>query len=243
MPLAGIGIEAKLIWALGLTIGILFCQSITIQLALLILLCLSGFIWGGIPAEFRKFIYFGLPTLLIIVAIHLFYHQGDILFKLWFLNATDSGLKAGALNGLRFLNFGIVAILMLSGISPVEFGRRLAWLFGFFRWRALSDLALVFFIAMRFVPSLVNESGVVKLAMAARGADFGGSVISRLKMHLQLLLPLFSRVIRQADDIACAISLKGYQGVYLVGSRPRFRFGDIFLSVAGIIVALLLVIS
>jgi energy-coupling factor transporter transmembrane protein EcfT len=226
-----------------LTIGILFCRSTMIQLVLVILLGLSGFIWGRIPAEFRKFIYFGLPTLLIIFLIHLFYHQGESLFKVWFFNATVEGLKAGILISLRFLNFGLVAILMLSGISPVEFGRRLAWLLGLFRWRALADLSLVFFIAIRFVPSLVKESGLVKLAMIARGADFGGSVVNRSKRHIQLLLPLFSRVIRQADDIACAISLKGYRGIYLVGNRPEFQIADILLTVSGIIVSYLLVIS
>jgi energy-coupling factor transporter transmembrane protein EcfT len=76
-----------------------------------------------------------------------------------------------------------------------------------------------------------------------RGADFCGSLVSRIRMNLRMMLPLFSRVIRQADDVASAISLKGYQGTYLVGKNPSIKISDLLLILAAVCISILLVIS
>jgi energy-coupling factor transport system permease protein len=240
-PLAELSVEIKLIWALGISIGILFCERTTAQLILTVSLSILG-LWGGLRAkELLKFIKYALPVLLIILAFHLFYHDGAVLFRFWFLKATDAGLKSGLFNILRFINFGLVAIVMIASLSPVEFSRRLAWGFGIFKIRAFSDLALVFFIALRFVPSLVQEAGGVKMAMIARGANFDSGLLRRIRLYIKTLLPLFSKVIRQADDVASAISLKSHQGRYLTGKRPDFRPSGIFLSLLGIVISIILI--
>jgi energy-coupling factor transport system permease protein len=242
LPLAWLSTEVKLVWAVGLTVGILFCQSLAIQAILAILLFLLGLSSNGVSAAFRKFLFVGIPAIVIIMTIHLFYHQGEVIFRVWVLRATVNGLMAGILNAFRFLNFGFVAILTIGRIEPVEFGRKIVWGFGLLRLRIFSDLGLVFFIAIRFVPLFIKETSTVKSAMIVRGANFGGSLINRIRMNLRMMLPLFSRVIRQADDIACAISLKGFEGTYLVGKNPSIRFSDILLIVAAIGITSLLVI-
>jgi energy-coupling factor transport system permease protein len=242
LPLARLSTEVKLIWAVGLTVGILFCRSLVVQAVQAVLLILIGLLGKGVSAAFRKFFLIGIPAIAIIVAIHLFYHEGEVLFQIWVLRATVNGLMSGILNALRFLNFGFVAILTIGGIEPVEFGRKIVWGFGLLRLRIFSELGLVFFIAIRFVPLFISEASTVKSAMIVRGADFGGSMISRIRMNLRMMLPLFSRVIRQADDIACAISLKGYQGTYLVGKNPSIKFSDILLFLVAICIVILLVI-
>jgi energy-coupling factor transport system permease protein len=238
--LARLNADVKLFWAAGLTIGILFCQSIPVLSILLVLLGLLGLYDSGIASAYRKFVWVGIPAILIIMAIHLFYHKGEVLFNFGAFAATIDGIKEGVLNSLRFLNFGMVAIATLGGIEPVDFGKRIAWGLSLFRWRKLRDLALVFFVAIRFVPSFMREMEMLKMAMRARGADFDGSPINKLRLNMKLLLPLFSRVIRQADDIACAISLKGHRGIYLVGKRPSLGTGDVFLIVMAILLATVL---
>lgn len=238
--LARFNADVKLIWAAGLTIGILFCQSLPALSILLVLLGLLGLYDSGIASAYRKFVWVGIPAIVIIMAIHLFYHKGEILFSFGVFTATAEGIKEGVLNSLRFLNFGMVAIATLGGIEPVDFGKRIAWGLSLFRWRKLRDLALVFFVAIRFVPSFMREMEMLKMAMKARGADFDGSPISKLRMNMKLLLPLFSRIIRQADDIACAISLKGHRGVYLVGKSPSLKIGDILLIFIAILLATIL---
>lgn len=238
--LARLNADVKLFWAAGLTIGILFCQSLPGLSILLVLLGLLGFYDSDIASAYRKFVWVGIPAILIIMTIHLFYHEGEVLFRLGALTATVDGIKEGVLNSLRFSNFGLVAIATLGGIEPVDFGKRIAWGLSLFRWRKLRDLALVFFVAIRFVPSFMREMEMLKMAMRARGADFDGSPISKLRMNIKLLLPLFSRVIRQADDIACAISLKGHRGTYLVGKSPSLRTGDILLIVIAVLLSAIL---
>jgi energy-coupling factor transport system permease protein len=241
--LARLGVDVKLFWAAGLTVGILFCKSWLALVILLFLLGSLGFYDRRIVSAYRKFIWIAIPATLIIVAIHLFYHEGEELFRFWIFTATADGVREGVINSLRFLNFGLVAIATIREIEPVDFGRRISWGLGLFRWRKLTDLSLVFFIAIRFVPSFVKETEMVKMAMIARGADFGGSIINRMRMNIRVMLPLFSRVIRQTDDIACAISLKGHKGVYIVGKRPSLRFGDMFLIFGAIIITLILALA
>jgi energy-coupling factor transport system permease protein len=242
LSLAGFSTEVKLVWAVGLTVGILFCQFLVVQAILAVSLILIGLFDKRVAAAFRKFFLIGIPAIAIIMAIHLFYHEGEVLFRIWVLKATVRGLMAGILNALRFLNFGFVAILTIGGIEPVEFGRKIVWGFGLLRLRIFSELGLVFFIAIRFVPLFISEASTVKSAMIVRGANFGGSLIHRIRMNLRMMLPLFSRVIRQADDIACAISLKGYRGTYLVGKNPSIKYSDVVLILAAIGIASLLVI-
>lgn len=236
--LARISTDVKLFWAIGLTIGILFCQSLTALSILLVFLVFLGFFDNEVTYAYKKFIWVGIPAVMIIMAIHLFYHRGDALFRIWFFMATSEGIRAGVLHSLRFLNFGLVAIAALGAIDPVDFGKRIAWWLSLFRWRKLKELALVFFVAIRFAPSFLREMEILKIAMKARGADFSGSPIRKIHMNMKLLLPLFSRVIRQADDIACAISLKGYHGEYLTGRKPKLTASDILLVVIAIIIAI-----
>jgi energy-coupling factor transport system permease protein len=242
-PLDRLSTEIKLIWAIGLAVGILFCQSILGLAMLLAVLGVLGIMASGMMQAFRKFALIAIPAILIIMAIHLFYHSGEELFRIWILVGTLDGIKQGILNALRFLDFGFAAILTIGNIEPVELGRKIIWGFGLFKMRMMSELGLVFFIAVRFVPLFVEEISTIKLAMSARGADFSGSLIKRIRIYLRMMLPLFSRVIRQADDIACAISLKGYKGTYLVGKKPRLGFSEIAMVFLAVSVAVVLVIA
>ncbi|NLI15706.1 MAG: hypothetical protein GX409_05400 [candidate division Zixibacteria bacterium] len=238
--LAEIGADVRMFWGVGLTIGILLCQSKLALTILAVLLSLLSLFDSGMASRYRKFIWIGFPAIIMILVIHLFYHEGEILFRFWKFSATEAGIREGALNSLRFVNFGLVALATLGGIEAVDFGRRIAWGLGLFRWNKLKNLSLVFFIAIRFMPSFVRETDLVKIAMRSRGADFRGSPVDKARIYIRLLLPLLSRVIRQADDIACAISLKGYQGEYLTGRKPSLRAADVFLIVIGAIIVVVL---
>ena len=241
--MASLSIEVKIIWAIGLAIWILLIGSGIGQLVLLLFLfglaLYGGLKLSGIFRYLRLFI----PVFGIIFLLHLFYHQGNALFQLWFLKATDTGFNAGLFNILRFINFILMAICFFSWTSPVEFASKLASGFGLCKKRFFQELALVFFIAMRFMPVLTRERSTVRMAMIARGADFKGGLSKRIKMETRLLLPLFSRVIRQSDDVAAAISIKGYNDVYFAGSKISLTGKDICLIVLSILLTVILVLS
>jgi energy-coupling factor transport system permease protein len=240
--LAAIGAETKFIWAIGLSVGILFCQKTLIQLILAVLLAILLIATGVKPQILIRYIKLLWPALLIIFCIHLFYHSGNVLFQFWILKATDEGVKAGLFNILRFLNFSLLAIAFIQSVSPIEFSRKLSWILGLFRIQFLSDLALIFFIALRFMPVMAAELSSVKMAMIARGANFKTGLKQRMRLNLKLLLPLFSRVIRQSDEVASAIALKSHNGRYFIGQKPSLKFSDFGLIIAGLSITVTLIL-
>jgi len=240
--LTSLSTETKIIWAVGFSIWMLLINSGTGQLILSLVLSGFAFYGGSKLSDILRYIRIFLPVFVIVFILHLFYHSGDMLFGLWFLQATDTGLKAGLFNVLRFVNFIMVAACFFNWTSPVEFAGKLSSGFGFKRIRFFQDMALVFFIAMRFIPVLTQEREIVRMAMIARGADFKSGLINRLKMETRLLLPLFSRVIRQSDDVAAAISIKGYKGVYFAGNQISLRGIDYILIILMVSITIVLII-
>ncbi|MCP4581362.1 MAG: hypothetical protein GY839_07065 [candidate division Zixibacteria bacterium] len=232
--LAALAINVKFFWAICLSIVILFTNSIPTQLTLVgLLLCLA--FYGGLKAN-HLFKYLGLfwPVFSIVFVLHLFYHDGEIIFRIWLLNATYSGLFAGIFNLLRFMNFLLVAICFFSWASPLDISRQFARGIGRMGRKFFQDMALVFFIAMRFMPVLVKEREIVKMAMKARGANFGGGFVNKVRMNLSLLLPIFSRIIGQTDDVASTLALKGNNGVYFAGEKAKSKGSDILLILTGL---------
>jgi len=231
--------ETKLMWLVCLSIIILFLAQIPAQLiilAALIILAISGEIkFGHILGYIKLFV----PIVLLIFMFHLFYHDGRVLFKIWMLSATDTGMKAGLLNLLRFLNFLLITICFFSWSSPLNLATKLATCFGLAKGRFFQDLALAFFIALRFLPVLIRERETLKLAMRARGMNLQGSLKNHLQANIKIMLPLIARVIGQTDDVACAIALKGNGNIYFVPERTRLNMIDIILMIAGMILVIM----
>ncbi|MCD6163047.1 MAG: hypothetical protein J7K40_11630 [candidate division Zixibacteria bacterium] len=240
--LSALPVEVKLAWILCLSIWILVVDLATSQLLLLILMAVLAFCGGlKISAIMHQF-YLFLPVFIIVFLFHLFYHPGDELFHLWVLTATDTGLKAGIFNIFRFINFIIMAVCILSFISPEEFAVKLSTGFGIVRHRFFQELALVFFIALRFLPVQAREREIVRMAMNARGANLKGGYINRLKMESKLLLPLFARTIKQSDDVAAAIALKGHDGVYFAGVKSSLKGIDYCFIFVGLSITILILL-
>jgi len=237
--LASLPPEIAVVWAICLSLLLVFNNSIGGLIVLDALLVLL-FLVGTDLSALLKLVKYIWPLLLLIFLIHLFYHKGSPIFNFWFLNATVEGVAIGATNCLRFIGLTLVAFAAIACISPYEFSRRLAHGFGIVRSRYLKDLALIFFIAMRFVPVFVKEIGVVRLTMLARGADFSGGLIKRAGMNTRLLLPLFTRVFHQVEDVAATLTLKSHNGEYFAAAIGRLRKIDMILILAPIVIVALI---
>ena len=233
--------EVKLLWFICMSIILLFANLISTQLILLLGLLFLAYFGGIKTSNILSFLKLFWPIYLVVFLLHFFYQDGDILFRVWFLRATDQGLKAGLFNLLRFLNFIIGAFCFLSWTSPQEIAGKLLGGFGMSRYRLFQELALIFFIAMRFMPVLIREMEIVIMAMKARGVDFGGGLINKIKLNSKLMLPLFSRVISQSDDVASALALKGNAGVYFTGPEIRLKVWDFLLILLGPILTVLVI--
>lgn len=233
--------ETKLAMAICFSAITLLAYTIEIQLILLIVLLTIG-LSGGLRLSFIiDYVKLFLPVMLIIFTFHLFYHDGQDLFNIWRFTATDFGLYSATMNLFRFLNFILVAILFFSFSSPLNVSAKLTTCFGLAKSRFFQELALVFFIALRFLPVLIRERDFLMLAMRARGADFRGNILKRLRVNVKLIFPLILRVVGQTDDVAVALALKGNGDTYFVPEKTKLKLIDIsliILMIAGIFVVL-----
>ena len=110
------------------------------------------------------------------------------------------------------------------------------------------ELSMMMCIALRFIPTLIEETDKVMSAQKARGADFeNGKLIQRVKALIPILVPLFISAFRRADELATAMECRCYQGG--TGRTKmkllRYHLWDIyaFLTGAGLLVAVFVLTS
>ncbi len=160
----------------------------------------------------RSFIWLFLITLF----LHLFFSQGTIipLFPLNSLGATYEGLEKGGFFCLRVGTLILLAALLTLTTSPMELTDGIEALLRPLKKLGFpsQELAMMMMISLRFVPLLVEETETLKKAQLARGADFGGNILQRVKSLIPLIVPLFLSTFRRADELALAMEARCYQG-------------------------------
>lgn len=166
-----------------------------------------------------KFIAKGVKPILFFIFItalfNLFLTGGRELVHFAFLTITYEGLNVAIFMVLRllFLVFG-TSILTLT-TSPIALTDGLEHLLSplsKFRFPA-HELAMMMTIALRFIPTLLEETDKIIKAQSARGADFeSGNIIRRAKAMVPILIPLFISAFRRADDLAVAMECRCYRG-------------------------------
>lgn len=151
------------------------------------------------------------------------------------------GMDRGAFFAARILILVVGTSLLTLTTSPVALTDALSLLMRplrAFRFPA-DDAAMMLSIAMRFVPTTAEEAERIIVAQTARGARFDeGGPIRRAKAWVPVLVPLFVRLFRRADDLAVAMESRAYTGVGRTRLRdPRMRSGDWIALVASIIIS------
>ena len=144
-----------------------------------------------------------------------FQSEGKPQVEWWIFRITDVGLHSAVFMTLRmaFLVAG-TCILMLS-TSPISLTdgiERLLSPLKKIRFPA-HEMAMMMTIALRFIPTLIDEADKIMKAQMARGADFeSGNLIARAKALVPLLVPLFVSAFRRADELAMAMESRCYHG-------------------------------
>ncbi len=167
-----------------------------------------------------KFIVRGLKPILFIVAftflLNLFLSSGDdVLVKWGILTITYTGIRNAVFMAVRLILLVTCTQLLTLTTSPIQLTDGLERLFtplkkiGF----PAHELAMMMSIALRFIPTLIEETDKITKAQKARGADFEtGGVIKRVKAMIPLLVPLFVGAFRRADELAMAMEARCYRG-------------------------------
>ena len=167
-----------------------------------------------------KFVLRGLKPIFFIVVltflINIFFTTGGTALVHWkFINITDKGLYAATRMALRLILLVLVTQLLTLTTSSIALTDAIEALLkplakiGF----PAHEMAMMMSIALRFIPTLVEETDKIMKAQQARGADFeSGNLIQRARAMLPLLVPLFVSAFRRADELAMAMEARCYRG-------------------------------
>jgi energy-coupling factor transport system permease protein len=158
------------------------------------------------------------PMLFIIVftaVLNIFYTPGEPLVTFWVFKITAEGIERAAFMALRLIMLISATFLLTYTTSPLALSDALARLLsplGKIRV-PVHEFAMMMTIAMRFIPTIIEETDKIMNAQKARGADFEtGNLFRRAKALIPLLVPLFVSAFRRADELAVAMECRCYHG-------------------------------
>lgn len=166
-----------------------------------------------------KALFKGLKPLIVIViltaVLNLFYSDGNVICSLWVLRITDNGIRRAVLMVLRIILLVCGTFLLTYTTSPLQLTDGLEQLLSPLKKLRfpVHELSMMMSIALRFIPTLIEETDKIISAQKARGADFeSGSLVRRAKALLPILVPLFVSAFRRADELATAMECRCYNG-------------------------------
>ena len=154
--------------------------------------------------------------LVLTFVLNLFFSgEGTILWQWSFITITHEGLSRAVHYCLRLLFLVIGTSLLTLTTSPVSLSDGLELLLSPLKviHFPAHELAMMMTIALRFIPTLLEEADKIMKAQMARGADFeSGNLLARAKAMVPLLVPLFVSAFRRAGDLAMAMESRCYRG-------------------------------
>ena len=159
------------------------------------------------------------PLMMILVftgVLNLFFTQErEVLVDFWIITITAGGLQRAIFMVIRILMLVTGTFLLTYTTSPIALTDGLEALLNPLKKLhvPVHELSMMMCIALRFIPTLIEETDKIMCAQKARGADFeNGTIIERAKALVPILVPLFIGAFRRADELATAMECRCYQG-------------------------------
>lgn len=162
--------------------------------------------------------------ILITALINIFFTKGsDVIWSYKFLKITTLGIQNAVNMALRLVFLVVGSSLLTYTTSPIMLTDGIERILKPFSKIGLPshEIAMMMTIALRFIPTLLEETEKIMTAQKSRGADFeSGNIIKRAKALIPVLIPLFINSFKRADELATAMECRCYRG----GSgRTRLR--------------------
>ena len=166
-----------------------------------------------------SFIMRGLKPILFILfftfALNIFMVKGEVIWEWGFLHITKEGIRIAVFMAIRLILLIIGSSMLTLTTKPLSLTdgiERLLSPFAKFGFPA-HEIAMMMTIALRFIPTLLEETDKIMKAQQARGADFEtGGLVKRAKALIPVLVPLFVSAFRIAQDLAMAMEARCYRG-------------------------------
>ena len=208
--------RAKLIVLVAYIVALFLAVS-WVSYALMVVFLLACIRISTIPA--KSFIRGMKPLMMILVftgVLNLFFTtDGEVLVDFWFITITSGGLQRAVFMVIRILLLICGTFLLTYTTSPISLTDGLEALMNPLKKIKVPvhELSMMMCIALRFIPTLIEETDKIMSAQKARGADFeSGTLMEKAKALIPILVPLFISAIRRADELATAMECRCYQG-------------------------------
>ncbi len=157
-----------------------------------------------------------IPIVIITTALNLFFITGEtVLLKFWVITITLESVKFTVFIAVRIICLIAGTSLLTYTTSPITLTDAIERLFNPLKKIKVPvhELAMMMTIALRFIPTLIEETDKIMSAQKARGADLEtGGIVQRSKAFIPILIPLFVSAFRRADDLALAMECRCYRG-------------------------------
>lgn len=197
-----------------------------------------------------KFVFKGvkplLPIILLTFILNVLMTPGEVVWKWKIFTVTKSGLNLGFFMAFRLIFLVLGTSLLTLTTSPIELTDAMEKMLNPFAKIGFPahQFAMMMTIALRFIPTLFEETDKIMKAQMARGADFeSGNIIKRAKNLVPLLVPLFINALKIAGELAVAMEARCYRG-----GEGRTRLNELsyqkrdFIAYAVIILLFILII-
>ena len=183
-----------------------------------------------------------LPIILLTTILQLYYTQnGNVIFSWKFISITDSGVYMAIFIAVRIFALLLMSSLLTYTTSPTDLTDAIEKLMSPLRVFKVDihTFAMMMTIALRFIPTLIDEIDRIMSAQKSRGAEFeNGNLLKRVKALFPIFIPLFISAFKRAIELADAMSCRCYTGGE---SRTRLRqmkftYRDIVASVITVVI-------
>lgn len=236
----------KIILIFLLIVSIFICKNIA-GLGAIILFSVILVLISKIP--FKTVLKSIKPLVVIILltaVLNIFYGKGDALVQLGKLKITADGIETAIFMAVRIITLVVISSLLTYTTSPTELTDALERLLKPLKLIKIDvhSIAMTMTIALRFIPTLIEEIEKIMSAQKSRGADLeSGNLIHRAKALIPVLIPLFVSAFRRAGELAYAMECRCYHGGE---GRTKMKVMKLsardFLSLAAVIVFMVIIV-
>ena len=179
-----------------------------------------------------------LPVLIFTAIINVFYGEGETLLKIWRLTVTTGGVYRALFMAARIIMLIFISGALTYTTTPNDLTDAIESLLSPLKFiglkNAVHTLAMMMTIALRFIPTLIEEAEKIMNAQKARGADLeNGKLTERVKALIPILIPLLISAVRRAYELAEAMECRCYSG-----GDGRTRMKQMRLKITDLWVAL-----
>ncbi|MCD7797562.1 MAG: energy-coupling factor transporter transmembrane protein EcfT [Clostridiales bacterium] len=236
----------KIIVMVMLIVSIFICKSLFALLAVTVAAFLLVFI-SQIPI---KTVLKSIKPLAIIIIItsllNLFYGDGEALVQIGKLKITEDGIMTALFMAVRIIILVVISSLLTYTTSPTELTDGLERLMKPLKIFKIDvhSISMTMTIALRFIPTLIEEIDKIMSAQKSRGADMeSGGLVHRAKALIPVLIPLFVSAFRRANELAYAMECRCYGGGEGRTKMKvmKFSFRD-YISLVTVIIFIALII-